>query len=70
MEKLNVNAPENLKVKLSQFKSPLTFNEWAEKFNVGRHYEEPTKFFQGNPSSGVVPKEPTLRETIKELFSF
>jgi hypothetical protein len=64
-------APQSLKVKLSQFnESPLTFNEWAEKFNVGKYYTEPTKFFQGNPSSGFVPKEPTLRETIKELFRF
>jgi hypothetical protein len=64
-------APQNLKVKLTQFTdSPLTFNEWAEKFNVGKYYAEPTKFFQGNPSSGFAPKEPTLRETIKQLFRF
>lgn len=68
MENSNVNAPENLKVKVSTFKPSMTFNEWAEKFNVGRHYNEPTKYFQGNPSSGVVPKEPTLRETIMNLF--
>jgi hypothetical protein len=65
------NAPQNLKVKLSQFnESPLTFNEWAEKFNVGKYYNEPTKYFQGNPSSGFVPKEPTFREKIQEFFSF
>lgn len=65
------NSKKNLNVELSKFdKSPLTFNEWAEKFNVGRYYTEPTKYFQGNPSSGFVPKEPTLRETIKELFRF
>lgn len=68
MENSNVNAPENLKVKVSTFKSTMSFNEWSEKFNVGRHYNEPTKYFQGNPSSGVVPKEPTLRETIMDLF--
>lgn len=65
------NSKKNLNVELSKFdKSPLTFNEWAEKFNVGKYYTEPTKYFQGNPSSGFVPKEPTLRETIKELFRF
>ena len=34
----NPNAPENLRVKLSKFKSPLTFNEWAKQFKVGYHY--------------------------------
>jgi hypothetical protein len=65
------NSKKNLKVELSKFdESPLSFNEWAEKFNVGRYYTEPTKYFQGNPSSGFAPKEPTLRETLKELFRF
>lgn len=68
MENLNVNAPQNLKVKVSEFKASMTFNEWSEKFNVSSRYIEPTKYFQGNPSSGIVPKEPTLRETIMNLF--
>jgi hypothetical protein len=48
----NTNTMENqenkLRVKLSQFKSDLTFNEWVLKYNVGRQYHEPTKYFQGN----------------------
>lgn len=65
------NSKKSLKVELTKFnESPLSFNEWAEKFNVGRYYTEPTKYFQGNPSSGFAPKEPTLRETLKELFRF
>jgi hypothetical protein len=36
---------------------PLTYNEWCEKFNVSGNYVEPTKYFQGNPSSGFVPMD-------------
>lgn len=43
------NHNEKLRVKLSPFKCELTFNEWVEKYNVGRDYVEPTKYFQGNP---------------------
>ena len=64
----NVNAPENLRVKLSKFKSPLTFNEWVERYNVSSQYVEPTKYFQGNTSAGIKPilPEPTLWEIIQE----
>ena len=51
------NQERVLKCKPSQFKSELTFNEWAEKYNVGRGYVQPTKYFQGNPSSGYTPIE-------------
>ena len=65
------NSKKNLKVELSKFnESPLSFNEWAEKFNVGKYYTETKKYFQGNPSSGFAPKEPTLMETFKDLFRF
>lgn len=40
-----------LKVKPSKFKSPLTFNEWVEKYKVSSGYVEPTKYFQGNAGS-------------------
>lgn len=40
--------PNKLRVKLSTFKSDLTFNEWVLKYNVGRQYQEPTKYFGGN----------------------
>ena len=51
------NQERVLKCKPSKFKSELTFNEWAEKYNVGRGYVPPTKYFQGNPSSGYAPIE-------------
>jgi len=51
------NQESVLKCKPSKFKSELTFNEWAEKYNVGRGYVPPTKYFQGNPSSGYTPIE-------------
>lgn len=51
----NPNAPENLRVKVSKFKSPLSYNEWAKEFKVGYHYIEPPKLFQGNPSCGIKP---------------
>ena len=51
------NQERVLKCKPSKFKSELTFNEWAEKYNVGRGYVQPTKYFQGNPSSGYAPIE-------------
>jgi hypothetical protein len=42
---------KKLKVKLSNFKTTLTFNEWCEKYNVGSHYVEPTKYFTGHLGS-------------------
>jgi len=51
------NQERVLRCKPSQFKSDLTFNEWAEKYNVGRGYIPPTNYFQGNPSSGSAPIE-------------
>jgi len=51
----NPNSPENLRVTLSKFKSPLTFNEWVEKYNVSSQYFETPKLFQGNPSCGIKP---------------
>ena len=49
------NQENRLRVKLSTFKSDLSFNEWVEKYNVSRDYVEPTKYFQGNNSSGYKP---------------
>ena len=51
------NQENKLKCKPSQFKTEMSFNEWAEKYNVGRGYVPPTKYFQGNPSAGYVPAE-------------
>jgi hypothetical protein len=38
---------KKLKVKLSTFQTDLTFNEWCERYNVGRLYQEPTRYFTG-----------------------
>ncbi len=57
----NVNAPENLRVKVSKFKSPLSFNEWAKELKVSSQYTEYQPLFQGNPSCGIRPQiEPEL----------
>ena len=42
---------KKLKVKLSTFQTPLTFNEWVKQYNVSRDYVEPTKYYQGNPNA-------------------
>ena len=63
------NQERVLKCKPSKFKSELTFNEWAEKYNVGRGYVQPTKYFQGNPTSGIQPlKLQRVGNTFLNLF--
>lgn len=52
----NPNAPENLLVKVSKFKSPLTFNEWAEQLRVSSQYTEYKPLFDRNPSCGIRPQ--------------
>lgn len=48
---------------------PLTYNEWCEKFNVSKYYIEPTKYFQGNPSSGIEPMKLSI-SPIERLINF
>jgi len=38
---------KKLKVKYSTFQTPLSFNEWVEKYKVSSQYQEPTKYFTG-----------------------
>lgn len=40
---------ENLKVKKSEFKTHLSFNEWVKELNVSRDYVAPTPYFKDNP---------------------
>jgi hypothetical protein len=49
----------------------LSFNEWSEQLKVSSNYIEPTKYFQGNPSSGIPPMKETKNfvERFMELFS-
>jgi hypothetical protein len=69
MEK-NVNAPENLKVKVSKFKSDLSFNEWAKELKVSSQYTEYQPLYQGNQSCGIHPQfpEPTIWDDLKRLL--
>jgi len=48
-----------LKVKLSTFQTPLTFNEWVKQYNVSRDYTEPTKYYQGNANGGYYEAKET-----------
>lgn len=60
---------KKLRVRLSTFQTDLTFNEWVEKYGVSSGYHEPTKYFQGNPSSGFVPLEVSI-SPIERLINF
>jgi hypothetical protein len=42
---------ERLRVKYSDFKTDLTYNEWVEQYRVSSGYIEPTKYYQGNAGS-------------------
>ena len=39
---------KKLKVKLSNFQTTLTFNEWAKQYKVSSMYEEKTPYYTGN----------------------
>lgn len=43
-----------LKVKQSDFKTTLSFNEWVVKYRVSSGYIEPTKYYQGNAGSPMM----------------
>ena len=57
------------KNKMENFKRELTYNEWVEKYKVSSGYVEPTRYFQGNPSSGFKPieMETTLHRFLRLL---
>ena len=50
---------KKLKVKISNFQTPLSFNEWVTKYKVSSQYVEPTKYFTGH-----------LKGTIKTNYDF
>ena len=59
---------KKLRVKLSTFQTPLSFNDWVNKYNVSRDYVEPTKYYQHNASSGYTQAEeqkPTFVEIVR-----
>lgn len=65
LETMEYPAKE-LRVKKSEQKPPMSFNEWSEKFGVSSKYIEPTKYFQGNPSSGIPPLK--VESPIEKFF--
>jgi hypothetical protein len=54
---------------MENFKRELTYNEWVEKYKVSSGYVEPTRYYQGNPSSGFKPieMETTLHRFLRLL---
>ncbi len=51
------NQENKLKCKPSQFKTEMSFNEWAEKYNVGRGYVPPTKKQSTNGAKELANKK-------------
>jgi hypothetical protein len=66
-----IQEETKLNVKTSHHERELTFNEWVEKYKVSSQYQEPTPYFQGNPSSGFVPMDVSTSplERFLNLFS-
>lgn len=66
-----IQEETKLNVKTSYHERELTFNEWVEKYNVSSQYQEPTPYFQGNPSCGFVPMDVSTSplERFLNLFS-
>ena len=46
--KVITNMEKKLKVKYSDFKSPLSFNEWAQQYKVSSMHIENTPYYTGN----------------------
>jgi len=62
------NQENKLKCKTTKFESPLTFNEWAEMYQVGSMYREPTPYFQGNTKPSEVRSETPFQALINFLL--
>ena len=54
---LTIHSNQKKMEKTNETKRELTYNEWVMKYNVSSNYVEPTKYYQGNPSSGFKPIE-------------
>ena len=57
---------KKLRVKHSDFKTNLTFNEWVEKYNVSSGYIEPTKYYQGNAGSPKMSIDTRMEMSFKK----
>lgn len=66
---------KKLKVKYSTFQTPLSFNEWVEKYKVSSQYQEPTKYFTGylastlNKSYEFVPQVRQEEEKVTGILN-
>lgn len=63
-----IQPTKKLNAKLSDFKTPLTFNEWVEMHGVSSQYVEPTKYFQGNVGCGLPMERESVWDSIKNYF--
>jgi hypothetical protein len=59
---------KKLKVKYSTFKSPLSYNEWAQKYKVSSMYQENTPYYQGNLTSQEPQLKSILYQSVEDLF--
>jgi hypothetical protein len=54
---------KKLRVRYSNFKSNLSYNEWCKMYNVSSHYVKPTQYYQGN-----VTRDSVLFQSVDSLY--
>jgi hypothetical protein len=59
---------KKLKVKLSNFKTTLTFNEWAKMYRVSSMYEERTPYYTGNLTELEPNVKSNLYQSVDDLL--
>jgi hypothetical protein len=59
---------KKLKVKYSTFKSPLSYNEWAQQYKVSSLYEEKTPYYTGNLTTWEPQSKSSLYQSIEDMF--
>lgn len=60
---------EKLKIKRSDFKHEMNYNEWVEKFNFGGDYIQPTQYYQGNTGWGRQHDNTNVLDTLFSYFT-
>lgn len=58
---LQQQPEKKLKVKYSNFQTTMSFNEWAQTYNVGSQYKEEPKLYQGNAIVRDVDEGPIVK---------
>lgn len=70
MEKTMEYPTTELRVKKSNHKHQMSFNEWSEKLGVSTMYVPPTPYFQGNPQNfWKTNEEPSFLSKFFKLFT-